>query len=299
MEIKYTLKKLIEILGKNQFALLLRIILDRIPVVIIGKDHNEIDNLLNGLIAMAPHRHEYVFWSDFIENDEYLSLIQEEENDFNIPRNVFCAPPNATKHLFDKIEKYKGWIIGFDVSNGLTKEGVIINFRKFEEKFLVISIEKNDFKLSLFGLDNNLNLDFEKKIIEKAIQKTEIALEKMKRVLKKRIKTPPSNEVMTAIMRFDVEEERIRTNIFIQEIQTFVHAGIRSLAILSRIDLLRELGFNVELSGNTLLQTIDYDEVDPDRIIQLIQAEYGINFSSCIKGGKIVQVGDRIDGFWG
>jgi hypothetical protein len=299
MDTKYTLKKLMEILGKNQFALLLRIILDRIPVIIFGKDHNEIDNLLNGLISMAPHRHEYVFWSDFIENDEYLSLIQEEDNDFNIPRNVFCAPTNASKHIFNRIEKFRGWIIGFEISNGISQEGVISNFKNFEERFLIIIMEQNELKLTLFGVDNNINLDFEKKIIDKAIQKTEIALEKMKRVLKKKIKTPPSNDVMTAIMRFDIEEEKIRSNIFIQEIQTFIQAGMRSLAILSRIDLLRELGFDVELSGNTLLETIDFEEVNPDRIIQLVQAEYGVDFSSCIKGGKIIQVGDRIDGFWG
>jgi len=299
MDTKYTLKKLMEILGKNQFALLLRIILDRIPVIIFGKDHNEIDNFLNGLISMAPHRHEYVFWSDFIENDEYLSLIQEEDNDFNIPRNVFCAPTNASKHIFNRIEKFRGWIIGFEISNGISQEGVISNFKNFEERFLIIIMEQNELKLTLFGVDNNINLDFEKKIIDKAIQKTEIALEKMKRVLKKKIKTPPSNDVMTAIMRFDIEEEKIRSNIFIQEIQTFIQAGMRSLAILSRIDLLRELGFDVELSGNTLLETIDFEEVNPDRIIQLVQAEYGVDFSSCIKGGKIIQVGDRIDGFWG
>jgi hypothetical protein len=299
METKYTLKKLMEILGKNQFALLLRIILDRIPVIIIGKDHNEIDNFLNGLIAMAPHRHEYIFWSDFIENDEYLSLIQEEDNDFSIPRNVFCAPTNASKHLFNRIERFRGWIIGFEISNGISQEGIIANFKKYEERFLIILIEQNELKLSLFGIDNNINLDFEKKTIDKAIQKTEIALEKMKRVLKKRIKTPPSNDVMTAIMRFDIEEEKIRSNIFIQEIQTFIQAGMRSLAILSRIDLLRELGFDVELSGSTLLQTIDFEEINPDRIIQLVQAEYGVDFSPCIKGGKIIQVGDRIDGFWG
>ena len=299
METKYTLKRLMEILGKNQFALLLRIILDRIPVIIIGKDHNEIDNFLNGLIAMVPHRHEYIFWSDFIENDEYLSLIQEEDNDFSIPRNVFCAPTNASKHLFNRIERFRGWIIGFEISNGISQEGIIANFRNYEERFLIILIEQNELKLSLFGVDNNINLDFEKKTIDKAIQKTEIALEKMKRVLKKRIKTPPSNDVMTAIMRFDIEEEKIRSNIFIQEIQTFIQAGMRSLAILSRIDLLRELGFDVELSGSTLLQTIDFEEINPDRIIQLVQAEYGVDFSPCIKGGKIIQVGDRIDGFWG
>jgi len=222
METKYTLKRLMEILGKNQFALLLRIILDRIPVIIIGKDHNEIDNFLNGLIAMAPHRHEYIFWSDFIENDEYLSLTQEEDNDFSIPRNVFCAPTNASKHLFNRIERFRGWIIGFEISNGISQEGIIANFKKYEERFLIILIEQNELKLSLFGVDNNINLDFERHLIEKSISKCQIALEKMKRVLTKKIKTPPSNDVMTAIMRFDIEEEKIRSNIFIQEIQTFI-----------------------------------------------------------------------------
>ena len=155
-------------------------------------------------------------------------------------------------------------------------------------------------KFKLYGLDNsNLSLKFEKKLIDKAIEKTEVALEKMKRVLKKRIKIAPSNDIMAAIMRFDSEEEKIRMNIFIQEIQAFIQAGMRSLAILSRIDLLRELGFKIELSGKTLLQTIDYEEVDADRILQLIQAEYGVNFSNCVKHGRVVQVGDRIDGFWG
>ncbi len=300
METTYSLKKLIETLGKKNFALLLRIVLDRLPIVIIGTDQSEIDNLLNGIISLAPHRHEYVFWSDFIEHDEYLQLCQEEEDDFNIPRIIFCSPPTASKHLFDRIEKLKGWIIGFDTSNGISKEYIIGSLIRLENQFLTISLEENGLKFKLYGLnDSSLSLKFEKKLIDKAIQKTEVALEKMKRVLKKRIKAPPSNDIMAAIMRFDSEEEKIRMNIFIQEIQAFIQAGMRSLAILSRIDLLRELGFKIELSGRTLLQTIDYEEVDADRILQLIQAEYGVNFSPCIKHGKVVQVGDRIDGFWG
>lgn len=300
METTYSLKKLIEILGSHQFALLLRIILDRLPVIVIGNEQNEVDNLLHGIISLAPHRHEYIFWSDFVEHDEYIQLIQEEQNDFNIPRNIFCSPSNASKHIFNRIEKLKGWIIGFDISNGFTMDGIIENIKKYEEKFLTIKIESNTLKLVLNGLNNNeFNLNFERNLIQKAIQKTEMALEKMKRVLKKKIKTTPSNEVMAAIMRFDSEEEKIRTNIFIQEIQSFVQAGMRSLAILSRIDLLRELGFELEISGKTLLETIDYEEVDADRILQLIQVEYGIDFSPCIKGGKAIQIGDKIDGFWG
>ncbi len=300
METTYSLKKLIKKLGKHQFSLLLRIILDRIPVIVIGSDYNEIDNLINGLIKLAPHRHEYVFWSDFVEPEEYLQLCQEEEDDFNIPRNIFCSPSNASRHIFGRIDKLKGWIIGFDISNGITKEDILINIKKYEDQFLIIQIESNNLTLKLYGINNGMDLDFEKKIIDKSIQKTEVALEKMKRVLKKKIKSTPSNEIMTAIMRFDSEEEKIRMNIFIQEIQTFIQAGMRSLAILSRIDLLRELGFKeIRISGKTLLQTIDYNEVNSDRILQLIKAEYGVDFSPCIKGGKIVQIGDKIDGLWG
>ncbi|MHA1129569.1 MAG: hypothetical protein ACTSQI_06265 [Candidatus Helarchaeota archaeon] len=291
---------MIEILGKNQLALLLRIILDRIPVLIVGNDHTEIDNLLSGLVSLAPHRNEYVFWSDFIEQDEYLQLCQEEADDFNIPRNVFCSPSTASKHIFERIEKLKGWVIGFDISNGISKDDIIFKILKLEKKFLTIFMEPKKLNIKLFGLKNNeFNLSFEKKTLEKTIEKTDVALEKMKRVLKKKVKSSPSNEVMAAIMRFDSEEEKIRCNIFTQEVQSFIQAGTRSLAILSRIDLLRELGFNVELSGKTLLQTIDYDEVDSERIIQLLQAEYGIDFSNCVKGGRVTQIGDKIDSFWG
>jgi len=300
METTYSLKKLIETVGKNNFALLLRIVLDRLPILIIGDQPSEVDNLLNSIISLAPHRHEYVFWSDFIERDEYLQLCQEEDDDFNIPRIIFCSPSTASKHVFDRIEKFKGWIMGFDTSNGISKEFIIGSLIRFEKVFLAIFLEHNGLKFKLYGLDSNdLSLKFEKKLIDKSIEKTEVALEKMKRVLKKRIKVTPSNDIMAAIMRFDSEEEKIRMNIFIQEIQAFIQAGMRSLAILSRIDLLRELGFKIELSGKTLLQTIDYEEIDADRILQLIQAEYGVNFSNCVKHGRVVQVGDRIDGFWG
>lgn len=300
MESNYSLKKLIEILGKNQFALLLRLILDRFPVIIIGEEQNEVDTLLSGLINLASNnRLIQNFGSDFFEQDEYMQLCQEEENDFNIPRIIFCSPSNASKHIFNRIDRLKGWIIGFEESNGLSKEQIIENVQRLEPQFLIMII-RDTIKIELMGINNNsLNLNFEKNLIDKAIQKTEIALEKMKRVLKKRIKAPPSNDVMAAIMRFDSEEEKIEMNIFIQEIQSFVQAGMRSLAILSRIDLLRELGFDPTISGKTLLQTIDYDEVDADRILQLIQAEYGVDFSSCIKGGRSVAIGDKIDGFWG
>ena len=298
METEYSLKKLIDLLGRNEFALLLRTILDRIPIVVIGHEPAEVDNLTNELITLAPHRHEYIFESDFIEQDEYLQLCQEENDNFDIPRTIFYSPASASARIFQKIENLKGWIIGFSPPDDLSKTEISSQISRIAQDYLIVDL--NEMKLSLNGSEkSSLNLHFEKNLINKAIQKTEVAVERMRRVLKKKIKSGPSSEVMGAIMGFGNEEAQIQSNIFNQEIKTFAHAGERAIAILNRISLLRGFGVNTELSGKTLLQTIDYEDVDSERLLQFVQAEYGVDFSDCIKGGRITHVGDRIDGFWG
>lgn len=299
METTYSLKRLIEMLGKDKLSLLLRLVLSRLPILIFS-DNGEADNLLNGLISLAPHRLSQIFANDFFEPDEYLQLCEDEESNFDVPRLLFCSPTDASKHIFGRIPSLKGWLLAFSQENGTSQQDIVDKIKAIEDKFLIIILEKNELKLTLHGMKyNDFDLTWEKRLISDISQKTEIALEKMKRVIKKRIKAPPSNEVMAAIMRFDSEEDKIRTSIFNAALNEFSNAATRALAILSRIDLLKELGFDIELSSKLLLQTIDYEEMDADRILELIEAEYGISFYAIIRGGKAVQVLDRIDGFWG
>ena len=148
---------------------------------------------------------------------------------------------------------------------------------------------------------NGIKLDFEKNLIQKSIIKTEIAIEKMNRVLKKKMKSNKisSSKMIEAIMNFDTEETKIRQNIYNQIVEEFVQACIRALAILSRIELLQELGFSIQISEKTLFKTIDYYEIDHERLLEFLKNEYGIDFSKCIGTGLKIEIGDIIESRWG
>ncbi len=298
MKNRYSLKSLIEKVGVKQFALLLRMLLDRIPIVLFGKQPESIDNLLDRIVSIIPHRQNYVFGKDFLQLEEYEELCQDEIENLDTKRAVFSSLTGDSHKIFDEIEDLKGWIIGFDTSNELKEGEIKSNMSKYN--FLGVYIGLEEIELSLYGLkEKEVDLKFEKNLIQKAINKTDVAVEKMKRVLKKRVKADPSKQVISNIMDFESEAGQIQQNIFNQEINIFTQAGERALAILNRITLLRKLGYKMKISGKTLLETIDCEDVTPDRLLQLVQAEYGEDYSACIKGGGAARFGDRIDGFWG
>ncbi len=300
MEDMSSLKKIIDQIGAGKFALILRAVLDRIPIVLIGRDSTSVDELVDTLVSLAPHRHQYIFRTDFMLPEEYMNLCQEENDNFTIPRGIFSSCSTDSPYIFQTLEDLKGWVLGFDITDELKKVDIISNMSNITLKFLIINQDLDKYDISLTGWkENGLDLQLEKKIIERAIKNTDVAVEKMKRVIKKRIKVDPSKGVMESIMEFDTEAEQIQSNIFDSEIKAFAHAGERALSILNRIDLLINASFKIQISGKTLLETIDYQEVDYERLLQFVQAEYGVDFAHCIKGGRSAAVGDRLDGFWG
>ena len=271
MEKNFSLKNLIQILGQNNFSLLLRMILDRVPILIVGQNESLVDELVAKMISLAPHRSELIYYSDFVDEQDYLTLIQEEHDDFNSPRVIVRAPSNTTSHAVEHISNFKGWILGYTNRNGM-KEELLNTFIKKETVCTVLFLEQFDkINLKTYGMkSNNTDLTFEKRILNKAIKQTEIALEKMKRVLNKKTKLKKESEILRAVMNFDLEEEEIQKNILQEEIQSFVHAASRALAVLSRIDLLHELNIDIKIADQTLLRTIDYTNIQIERILEFV-----------------------------
>lgn len=300
MERNFSLKNLIQTLGHSDFSLLIQMILDRFPILIVGQNEELVDELVNKMVTLAPHRSEMVYYSDFVEDQEFLSLLQDEHDDFNSPRIIIRAPSNTSLHAVEHISTFKGWILGFTNKNGM-KEKLIDDFLRKEKRFTIIFLDQLDeITLKIYGMKpNDLDLSFEKKMLDKAIKQTEIALEKMKRVLNKKVKLKKESEILKAVMNFNIEEEEIQKNILQQEIQSFVHASSRALAVLSRIDLLHELGMDIKIADQTLLQTIDYEQIRIERLLEFIKSEFGVDFFSCIKGTWKDRSGDKIDGLWG
>jgi len=301
LESSYSLKDLINLLNKENFSKMLRALLNRIPIFVIGNESIQIDRIVNSIIKLVPHRHEMVYWNDFIENDEAHRLFSEEDADYNVRRLVISSLTNATPHALRKIKSFKGWVLGYLAKNKSFNE-ILNELKLMLEQSIFLLIYKNGIELITHGFEwNGLNLNFEKNIIQKSIIETEVALEKMNRVLRKKVKSKkvPSTQMLNAILNFDSEEAKIRQNIYNQKIEEFVQASLRALAILTRIELLQELGFNIQISEKTLFKTIDYYEVDHKRLIDFLKFEYGIDFSKCIGTGMKIAIGDVIESKWG
>jgi hypothetical protein len=298
------MKNLIDLMGKYQLSKLLRILFNRIPVIIIGNESIKVDKVVSSLTQLMPHRNELLYWSDFIEENEASQLYQSEEADFNIPRIIVRSLSNATQHALRKIDPkhFNGWVLGYSLKNKVNlKEAMNIFSEKLPNSvILYLDNDKIEF-LETNNKWNGKNYYFEKDLIHKSIIETETALEKMKRVLHKKIKKSKntSSSIIDAVMTFETEEEKIRQNIYNQIIDEFVQTANRALAILSRIELLQELGFNIQISVKTLFKTIDYSDVDHKRILEFLYYEYGIDFSKCLGTGLKIEIGDAIESRWG
>ncbi|TFF85718.1 MAG: hypothetical protein EU551_03460 [Promethearchaeota archaeon] len=301
MESSYSMKELINLSNKENFIKILRALFNRIPIFIVGNESIQIDRIVHGIVQLLPHRHDLLYWNDFIENSEAEQLFAGEEADYNVKRLVISSLSNATPHALRKIKNYRGWVLGYHAKSKSFRE-ILSDLKESVDQSVFLLIHDEGIEMLQHGFEwNGKNFEFEKNLIQNSIIKTEMAIEKMNRVLRKKIKSKklPSNQMLDAIMNFDTEEAKIRQNIYNQIVDEFVQAGLRALAILSRIELLQELGFNVQISEKTLLKTIDYKDVDYERLLEFLKHEYGIDFSKCIGTGIKIQIGDVIESKWG
>jgi len=166
----FSLKKLIDLLGYNSFSLLLRMVLDRYPIIIIGRIRESLDDLANAIISLAPHRTQLVFYNDFVELEEYNNIIQEELDNFAIPRIVVCSHTEASQFALENNFELTGWIIAFKVNDNDEKDKIISKILHEELCFLAIFLDDEEqIKIEPYG--NNLkalDLSFEKKLLKLA-----------------------------------------------------------------------------------------------------------------------------------
>jgi hypothetical protein len=280
--------------------LVLRCLLDRIPILIYGQNPEEIDNFSSNLIKFIPNRQELIFWSDFVSLDEYNSILEKEEQDLESARTVVRVPSLASKQAFNNFKFFKSWIITATSDVGKIEDIVKIALEN-NNKILVIDLT-DPIKINLMGGNSDLSLDlgFEKMIIDNIINRSEDSLEKIRRVLKKKIFGSTLSTLLTTnLLNFGGEKNSLEESIFNSEILSFVNASKRALLLLTRLNLIKEFKIDASISEKTLLDSIQYDRAGAHRILDFIKAEWGQNFSHFVKKGKFSVFGDIIDGLWG
>lgn len=289
-------------LKRNNNSIILYCLLDRIPIIVLGEDSEKIDDFLIELSELVHFRKEYVFYTDFVSREDYENLISNEYMDYNYQRAHIRCPCSVSFKALSQFDNLHSWLIGLKKPN--KKEELIYIkdlIRKNTNCLLYINLTSNAISIEVEGLNLKLiDLILEQNIFKKISQDTEKSIAKMKRVLSDKITTNQlDKDLLKTLLDFEVEKNELKKNIFRREIQNFFSGSKRAYFILSRLNLLNNIGIQTRISSKTLLETIDYEEAPIERICTFIKKEWGDNYSDLIEDGKKAIMGDKIVSLWG
>lgn len=289
-------------LKRNYNSLILYCLLDRIPIVVLGEDPDKIDNLLIELSELIHFRKDYIFYTDFISRNEYENIISNENIDYNYQRAHVRCPCNVSRKALSQFEDIHSWLIGLIIPQQKEQLIYIKNLiKKKAKELLYIIISSNAISIELEGFNlKSIDLTLEQNIFKKISQDTEKSIAKMKRVLSDKITTNQlDKDLVKTLLDFEEEKNELKKNIFKREIQNFYSGSKRALFILSRLNLMNNIGIQTRIGSKTLLETIDYEEAPIERIISFINKEWEENYSPLVEDGKKAFMGEKIVSLWG
>lgn len=294
--------KVLEKLKKKQISQILFCLLDRIPIVVMSKDVDKIDDFLIELSELIFFRKEIIFFNDFVSSEEYEELIRNEDLDYNSQRIHVRCPCNVSHKALDNFDTFKSWILGVQLPLKIEEtKHLEKKIQSTLKNFLKIIISKNDISIEIEGLNpKELELTLENTILQKILSDTERSIIRMSRVLSEKIKiSEMDKDLLKTLLDFDVEKLELQKSIFKEEVQKFYSGSKRAFFILNRLGLMNNLNLNTKIGSKTLLETIDYEEAPIERIISFIEKEWGVNYYDLIENGRNIFVGDKIQSLWG
>lgn len=303
----YSILRMIELMNEK-FPLLLNAILNRIPILVTGEDYELVDDMVESLTLLCPHRHKLVFWRDFTSETEILSVWEEEKHDYEVTRTVTCCLTSNLKLALERINRFTGWIVGIPLGGNILgmqsdKDALQEVATHILQKSITCGILKlespSEMNFSLINGDTNA-LDVENKIVNMILTRKKQSLERIRRLLRKSLRgVEVSDGIVNAVLMLDDEAEKLTQDMFKEEINSFVHAARRAVTLLSRIRLARELGASTVLTERNLYEAIGWDGGELMGLIKFIHAEWHEDFSDCVKLGTLSGLGAWVDSMWG
>ena len=271
-------------LGKSGFNQLLNALLLRIPIVILGDQEREANLFIVNLAKMVPHRQQVIFWSDFVTAQEAQALFENEQQNHENKRVIILCNSNVVCQAIQKMTNYKAWAMAFIPKSKDEINQVFDKLQSTSTTFLVVSLTGRRYRVQVYGDPaTNSKFKFENRIVNKVIEEANISITRLSRLIKKKVgKNSLSKQLLSSVVNFETETSMIQQDLYEKEISEFVHAARRAFALLTRLKLVQEFGLQVKIDSQTLLNTIDYDQVDPAKLLQFIHAEYSEDFSNCL-----------------
>lgn len=292
----------------DQFPVLLHAVLHRFPILVIGENTESVDDFVDSLVSLAPHRHQLVFWRDFTTEDDIISVWMEERHNYDVARTIVCSKSANIRLVLDRISNFTGWIVGVPFGSrtlGLNIDEALVQqlYRTVEQESRNVGVlelktrSQVQFR-TLHPIQNKLEV--EKHVVDKILTRKKQSLERIRRLLKKSIRgTAVPETFVKELLQLNEEAVLITKDMFNEEISGFVHAAHRAATILARIRFARELGAPTKLTERNLFEAIGWDIGHLGEIIQFVNAEWHEDFSDCVSGDTFLGLGAWVDSMWG
>jgi hypothetical protein len=279
-----------------------------LPILVVGRDIELIDDLTESLTLLCPQRHKLVFWREFTSQEDLLSVWEEEKHDYEVHRTVVCGLSSNLRLALDRITHYTGWILGIPLESKVlgmnvteaTLQSILNKILSSSENCGILRVESPS-SMS-FSLMRPIvgNYEVEKRIVGKILTRKHQSLERIRRLLRKSLRgVDVSEHIIGAVLKLDDESVKLTQDVFDEEISNYVHAARRAVMILSRIRLARELGASTSLTERNLYEAIGWEGGELTDLIRFIMAEWHEDFSDCVKGGTLSGLGAWVDSMWG
>ena len=299
-------------IGEEQFSIILKCLLDRIPILIAGTNKEDVEFLANFLADLMSFRTKLIFYTDFISENELDMLLQEEDTNYDTNRYTVVCPNDAIHKALRMFKNFKSWILCYHIlfdESKINKDGfnarlsfILKMVKNNTENFLLVENSENQITVNMVGTKFKLSdLKFEKLIYSKAIKFVDNSISKMRRIFEQRLSLLKnfSKELREELLDFSFEELNLKRNIFKIQILEFYNAARRVFSILNKISILNSLNVKTELSDQTILDTISYSNASFSRLTQFIRGEWGEVFMGEIETEPIKYKEDVIESLWG
>ncbi len=296
------LVQVMDIFNTKDFALVLRCLLDRIPIIIGGNDPDVIDSIILELCSAVSIRKELVFGTDFFEVEEYKTIVNEENLDYDNQRMIFRSPVGSEDIVLAKINDLRGWVVGLVINGNVDaffEKASRLRKKNGHSLFIKLRDGSNLDFIKFYG-DKSIDTSLELRLIKTIFSETENSLARIKRVLDKKIIGNDSigENIINDLVDLGQEDLIIKENMFQKEIMSFYQASRRGLALLSRLNFFSQFQ-PVKVGRKAFFEAISYPQVDTGRFLDFIEAEWGEKFEGLVDDSLVSILGDHLDSLWG
>jgi hypothetical protein len=280
-------------LDEELFGLLMRCIIDRIPILIVGIDFDYIHKLAFDIANLIEFRKVQYFGIDFNQHTEYEDFMKEEQQNCVNKRYQFICRSDFLNDAMAIIPNFKSWILCHEYIGEETLIKQLFRIHAKAERFLLIHVnykQKEEIERSQGTKKSTKYLfEIEFKLKGKLLDKSLVFETGIKRLIEKSIDAP-----RTAISRLIKQSQSNKSRVFLNEFDHRIYQSlllqlkgelyglyVETSTILPILDFLvsKQKNGDLQISDRIPLKLVNKSVASNQRILEFIQSEWDRNYA--------------------